>query len=121
MTLSQLTNRLQDLCHNGHSLQDVEIGFLKDGETFFCGIDDITVGVTGRIIISGEVKKESPIEKIAKVLKSIPDVKQGETKKIECPLCGGKNNHAKHMSVTKAKINAHLWVKCADCGFMMGA
>lgn len=126
MTLSQLTNRLQDLCHNGHSLKEVELGFAKDGETFFYDVDRVTVGVTDRIIISGKSEEEAEKSRrmenmIAKVMNAIPKVKPGETKFIECPLCGEKHNHEKHMSASSAELNGHLWIKCADCGFLMGA
>lgn len=53
-------------------------------------------------------------EKAAKVFKALPDIKPGEFKKVDCPVCGGKET----LYCARSGFNGHWFVNC-ECGVMI--
>lgn len=123
MTLAQLANKLEALCRDGHSLAEVIVrDGREDGSIFNRGIKCVTIAArTGNALIVLEDEEDEDIVAAAKVLKAVPEAGPGGTKFIECPLCGAEHDHAKRMVVSRRPGEDNLRVKCADCGFSMGA
>lgn len=63
-----------------------------------------------------ETFADDDVAKVCKVFKSlrkeIGSLKKGESKKVQCPLCG-----AADMSIGKSAYNGHLHIGCDGCGF----